>query len=71
MPTALLEVSDRLQAVDETELHYRPLALTLSKKKPTPAQRAAFNKASANFRQHLGSDRRPSSDSFKWAFRAL
>ncbi len=44
----------RLQAVDATELHYRPTAPTLNKKKPTPAQRAAFRAANGNFRQHLG-----------------
>jgi endonuclease YncB( thermonuclease family) len=44
----------RLQAVDATELHYRPLAPTLNKKKPTTTQRAAFKAANGNFRQHLG-----------------
>jgi endonuclease YncB( thermonuclease family) len=47
-------VTIRLQAIDAPELHYRPLAPTLNKKKPTPAQRAAFNNASGNFRQHFG-----------------
>jgi len=47
-------ITIRLQAVDAPELHYRPLAPTLNKKKPTPAQRAAFNAASGNFRQNFG-----------------
>jgi len=44
----------RLQAVDAPELHYRPIAPTLNKKKPSATQRAAFNKASGNFRQNFG-----------------
>ena len=47
-------ITIRLQAVDATELHYRPLAPTLNKKKPTKTQRAAFNAASGNFRQPFG-----------------
>ncbi len=47
-------VTIRLQAIDAPELHYRPLAPTLNKKKPTTAQRAAFNAANGNFRQHFG-----------------
>jgi endonuclease YncB( thermonuclease family) len=47
-------VTIRLQGVDAAELHYRPLAPTLNKQKPTAAQRAAFNAASGNFRQHFG-----------------
>jgi endonuclease YncB( thermonuclease family) len=44
----------RLQGIDAPELHYRPTAPTLNGKKPTPAQRAAFNAANGNFRQHFG-----------------
>jgi endonuclease YncB( thermonuclease family) len=47
-------VTIRLQAIDAPELHYRPTAPTLNKKKPTATQRAAFNKANGNFRQHFG-----------------
>src|SRR5690349_15919855 len=47
-------ITIRLQAVDAPELHYRPTAPTLDKKKPTPTQRSAFNAANGNFRQHLG-----------------
>jgi len=47
-------ITIRLQAVDAPELHYRPQAPTLNKVKPTPAQRAAFNAANGNFRQHFG-----------------
>jgi len=47
-------ITIRLQAIDAPELHYRPLAPTLNKKKPTATQRAAFNAANANFRQNFG-----------------
>src|SRR5437588_147250 len=47
-------VTIRLQAVGAPELHYRPTAPTLNKKKPTTTQRAAFNAANGNFRQDLG-----------------
>lgn len=43
----------RLQGIDAPELHYRPLAPTI-KKKPTAQQRAKFNSANGNFRQHFG-----------------
>jgi endonuclease YncB( thermonuclease family) len=41
----------RLQAVDAPELHHRPTAPTLDKKKPTSTQHTAFNTASRNLRQ--------------------
>lgn len=44
----------RLQGIDAPELHFRPTAPTLNKKKPTPAQRAKFTAANGNFRQKLG-----------------
>ena len=44
----------RLQAVDAPELHYPPIAPTLNKQKPSATQRAAFNAANGNFRQHFG-----------------
>ena len=47
-------ITVRLQAIDAAELHYRPLAPTLNKKKPTAAQRSAFKLANGNFRQHFG-----------------
>ena len=47
-------VTIRLQGIDAPELHYRPLAPTLNKKKPTPQQRAKFNAANGNFRQDFG-----------------
>src|SRR5215475_9122766 len=47
-------ITIRLQAIDAPELHYRPVAPTLDKKKPTDKQRKAFNAANANFRQHYG-----------------
>jgi len=47
-------VTIRLQGIDAPELHYRPTAPTLKGKKPTPAQRTAFNAANGNFRQNFG-----------------
>lgn len=47
-------VTIRLQGIDAPELHYRPTAPTLNKKKPSPAQRAKFNAENGNFRQHYG-----------------
>jgi endonuclease YncB( thermonuclease family) len=47
-------VTIRLQGIDATELHYRPQAPTLNKKKPTAAQRTKFNAANGNFRQNYG-----------------
>src|SRR5215471_10269770 len=47
-------ITIRLQGIDAPELHYRPVAPTINKVKPTPTQRAAFNQANGNFRQHLG-----------------
>lgn len=47
-------ITIRLQAIDAMELHYRPTAPTLKGKKPTKAQRARFNAANGNFRQHFG-----------------
>lgn len=47
-------VTIRLQGIDAPELHYRPTAPTLKSKKPTPAERAAFNAANGNFRQNFG-----------------
>jgi hypothetical protein len=47
-------ITVRLPAVDAAELHYRLLAPALNKKKPTKAQRAAFNAASGKFRQPFG-----------------
>jgi len=44
----------RLQGVDAPELHYRPTAPTLNKKKPTPTQRANFKANNGNFRQFTG-----------------
>jgi endonuclease YncB( thermonuclease family) len=48
------QVTIRWQGIDAPELHYRPIAPTLSGKKPTATQRAAFNKVNGNFRQYLG-----------------
>ena len=47
-------VTIRLQGIDAPELHYRPTAPTINKIKPTPEQRAAFNKVNKNFRQKFG-----------------
>ena len=44
----------RLQGIDAPELHYRPLAPTIHKKKPTAQQRAKFNASNGNFRQFFG-----------------
>ena len=47
-------VTIRLQGVDATELHYRPVAPTTKGKKLTNKQRADFNAKNGDFRQHLG-----------------
>jgi len=47
-------VTIRLQGIDAPELHYRPVAPTINKIKPTPKQRAAFKEANGNFRQEFG-----------------
>lgn len=47
-------VTIRLQGIDAPELHYRPTAPTLNKKKPTATQRQKFNAANGNFRQFFG-----------------
>ena len=44
----------RLQGIDAPELHYRPLAPTINKKKPTAQQRTKFNASNGNFRQRFG-----------------
>ena len=47
-------VTIRLQGIDAPELHYRPLAPTVSGQKPTAQQRTKFNAANADFRQYYG-----------------
>src|SRR5262245_39049816 len=47
-------ITIRLQGIDAPELHYRPTAPTLNKKKPSTSEKAAFNANNGNFRQFFG-----------------